>query len=147
MRNPRCRGSEEQCENYASCMAPLRFIALSDGASERSLTQASSLLRSQLADAPWERPAQAFDVQLCVDLRAAPSEPGGEVLCAFLPTLFREGPLQAVAQPRHGRLVQHHFLQMARLHTRVLAPERLEAAFPEGTAELWCDRARGADSY
>ena len=94
----------------------------------RSLLQAPAPLVQQQLHPLGEVPAQGLHPQIGVDIGAARTQAGPESLGGLPPAGAWECPLQAHAEPRHRRFVQHELLQMARLHARVVSPERREAS-------------------
>ena len=96
-------------------------------AASGSLAQLVTLNLEELLNPAGQLPVEASDVEVIVDVGARSTEPS-EI---SLPGLLRRRPRGALrqqrSQPRHSRLVQHHFLQGPRLLPSILAPERQQA--------------------
>ena len=90
-------------------------------AASGSLAQLVTLNLEELLNPAGQLPVEASDVEVIVDVGARSTDPS-EI---SLPGLLRRRPRGALrqqrSQPRHSRLVQHHFLQGPRLLPGVLA--------------------------
>ena len=101
--------------------------------------QAAIPFPNQQLHAFWESMTQGFDVQAGVDIGTALPQPGPKIIHRLFPRTFWQRLVQSVAEPRHGRFVKHHFLQMAWLRTGIVPPERFEVAIFQSPLEFRSD--------
>ena len=104
-----------------------------------SFAQLVALELKELLHTAGQLPVEASDVEVVVDVGARGAEPRQISVPGLLRWRPRGALRQQRSQPRHSRLVQHHFLQGSRLLPSILPHERSQAVRAQGIVELLRD--------